>query len=405
MRKMPRVLVCQHGARHRYAVPRMLEEAGMLSALYTDSSSASFLGRVSCALGPLTSLSMQRLANRRIDSISAKKVFSSDKQYFGELVQRVTGRLPTGMRLYHQRHQILSKKMMEWGLRDANVVYSMYHENLAFTRWAKQRGAKSVVDVFINPETIKIMQREAAKFSDWGEKQDQQVADLEDRLWQDTAELADVLLCPSEWVAEGVCRLSPEAASKIRMVPYGCSIDYADCINKPVKGRILFAGGDALRKGLHYLGEAASVLKTKIPAMDMRVAGSLPEKVVHHPVCRDLNFLGKLTSEQMKDEYLSADVFVLPALSEGFAGVIAEAIGAGCPVIVTKEAGSPIIHEREGLVVPSRNTDNLAKAIDRMLTDRDLRNGCAKRALDQRPFYSEESWQSRLVEVIGSLEL
>ena len=33
-RVRPYVLVCQRGARHRYSIPRLLEEAGMLAALY-----------------------------------------------------------------------------------------------------------------------------------------------------------------------------------------------------------------------------------------------------------------------------------------------------------------------------------------------------------------------------------
>jgi glycosyltransferase involved in cell wall biosynthesis len=136
----------------------------------------------------------------------------------------------------------------------------------------------------------------------------------------------------------------------------------------------LFAGGDALRKGLHYLGEAASLLKKEISELDVRVAGALPDKVTQHTICKDLHFLGKLTSEQMKEEYLSADCFVLPSLSEGFAGVVAEAIGAGCPVVVTKESGSPVVHEREGLVIPSKNPQAIADAITRIVSDRDFRS-------------------------------
>ena len=99
----------------------------------------------------------------------------------------------------------------------------------------------------------------------------------------------------------------------------------------------------------------------------------------------------------MKEEYLSADVFVLPSLSEGFAAVVAEAIGAGCPVIVTKEAGSPIVYEREGLIVPSRDVGALADVIERIITDRSLRSACSANCLKQISFYSEEQWQRRLV--------
>jgi glycosyltransferase involved in cell wall biosynthesis len=281
----------------------------------------------------------------------------------------------------------------------------MYHENLDFILWAKQQGAKSIIDVFINPETTEIMQREVMLYSGWTQCIDRKAVDFENRLWREAAELADILLCPSEWVSEGVRRFTPSAVSKIRVVPYGCSIDYHGRFNKPVKGRILFAGGDALRKGLHYLAQVASILKNRIPKLDVRIAGSLPNNVVRHPVCRDLNFLGKLTSDQMKDEYLSADVFVLPSLTEGFASVVAEAIGAGCPVIVTKEAGSPIVHEREGLIVPSRDVGALTNAIERIVTDRLFRADCSMNCLKKFDFYSEKQWEKRLADVFGDIFL
>jgi glycosyltransferase involved in cell wall biosynthesis len=137
-----------------------------------------------------------------------------------------------------------------------------------------------------------------------------------------------------------------------------------------------------------------------MPELEVRVAGAMPAVVQNHPVCKDLNFLGQLGVVQMENEFLSADVLVLPALSEGFAGVVAEAIGAGCPVIVTKEAGSPIVHGREGLIVPSRDAGALAEAMQRIVTDRPLREHCAAECLKQIPYYDEAKWRERLVDVL-----
>ena len=257
-----------------------------------------------------------------------------------------------------------------------------------------------MVDVFINPITDQIIKQEIVSFPDWASATDSCEMEFESKLWEETVFLADLLICPSEWVAEGVRSLSPDVAAKIRVIPYGCSMDYQGHVNKPVKGRILFAGRDPLRKGLHYLAQATSRLRSSIPELDVRVAGNLLENIVEHPMCKNLNFLGQLNGEQMKNEYLSADALVLPALSEGFAGVVAEAIGAGCPVIVTREAGSPIVHEREGLIIPVRDVDALVAAIRRMVMDRTFREQCSSECLQQVPFYSEKAWQDRLVSAI-----
>ena len=396
----PRVLVCQHGARHRYAVPRMLERAELLTALYTDSSVNSFLGTCSKLMGALTFSQMRSIARRICKGVPAEKIFSSDCCLPVEFKQLLLNSQKTGIHLFYQRHQILSRRMEQWGLQDANIVYSMYHESLDFIRWSKGRGAKSVIDVFISPITDQVMGHEYRIFPDWSREQDLEAISLEKKLWDEAAELADLLICPSEWVAEGVRKISPQTTDKIKIVPYGCSIDYQGRTNVPIIGRVLFVGTDALHKGLHYLAQAVTQLKSSLPELDVRVAGLLPVEVTGHPVCKDLTFLGKLNSEQVKEEYLSADVFVLPSLSEGFAGVVAEAISAGCPVIVTKESGSPVVHEREGLIVPSRDMKALAAAIEKVVTNRELRSTLSKRCREQVSFYSEREWSRRLISAI-----
>jgi glycosyltransferase involved in cell wall biosynthesis len=395
----PQVLVCQHGARRRYAIPRMLERAGMLAALYTDSSSESFFGKCAGRLGSVAPASFRRLANRKPYGIPINRNFSSDCCIILELRKQLAIS-PDKTNLVQSRYQRLSRKMMRWGLRNADFVYSMYDENLDFVRWAKEQGARSLVDVFISPATSRVMAEESELFPDWGVCNPNEDIDLADRLWKEVSDLADILICPSTWVAKGICEITPEAASKVRIVPYGCSIDFRGHVNQPIKGRVLFAGGNALRKGLRYLAEAATQLRSSIPELDVRIAGSLPLEIVDHPICKDLNFLGKLTSEQIKDEYLTADLFVLPSLSEGFAGVVAESIGAGCPVVVTEETGSPVIHEKEGLVVPSRDVEALANAIERIIMDRNLRKKLSSECCRLVGFYSEREWQRRLTHVI-----
>ncbi len=398
--KKPLVLACQHGARRRYAVPRMLEQAGVLAALYTDSSRHSPLGKCAALFGERAPKVMRRLAGREIKGIPPEKIFSSDAYNLYEMGQALLGTQKTGILRLQQRYEMVSKTMKKWGLQGADVVYTMYHENLDFVRWAKAQGAVIVVDVFIGPQTYAVLAEEAAAFPDWYECPDERVVHEDDRMWREVAELADVLICPSEWVAEGVRTMSPAATEKIRIVPYGCSIDFAEKTNSPVSGRVLFAGGYALRKGLRYLAQAATQLKASIPNLDVRVAGMLPSEVVNHPICKDLNFLGKLSSDEMKQEYLSADCFALPTLSEGFAGVVAEAIGAGCPVVVTRESGSPIEDGREGLVVPSRQVEPLVSALQRMLTDRNFRDQCSASCLETADMFTELRWAERLIPAV-----
>lgn len=398
-----KVLVCQHGARHRYAIPRVLEQEGMLAALYTDSSAESPLGQFSSMFSRLLPSLFSGLAGRQIIGVPLKKIFSFDSPLLRRMFGGNSSRKKSALHADKEYGDFLSEKFISAGLQNADIIYSMNRSNLDFVRFAKSSGCKSIIDIFISPLSEQVVLEESLRFPDWALRGAEAEYELGLSLWKETAAIGDLLLCPSEWVAEGIRKVAPGAAHKIRIVPYGCSIDYNGRINRPVKGRVLFAGVDALRKGLHYLASAATQLKGEIPELDVRVAGKLSRDVMNHPVAKDLNFIGKLGLEQMKEEYLSADVMVLPSLSEGFAGVVAEAIGAGCPVIVTKEAGSPVVHEREGLVVPSRDEKALAEAIKRLVTDRKFRDKCSMSCVEQIPYYYESQWKDRLLTAIKSL--
>lgn len=399
----PKVLVCQHGARHRYAIPRMLEEAGMLAALYTDSSVHSYFGRVARILPPPANGGVHRLLQRMAVGIPRHKIYSSDAPLLSDLWAGIRGRKETAIEKYLRQHRVLSRQMIRWGLQDADAVISQSWEDYDFITYAKQHGKLVIVDVNSHPLIARIMAEELARFPDWGHSMDSSDIERREQVFWRAAELADVLLCPSEWVAEGVASLVPESGSRIRICPYGSSIDFGGRINKPQPGRVFFAGSNPLLKGLPDMAAAAEMLKARYPNLDFRIAGVVDPRIYSRADCRSLHFLGRLSWSQMRDEYLSADMFVLPTLSEGLAGVVLEAIAAGCPVITTRRAGIEITDSVNGILIPPRNPDALAAAIERLCRDRALRNKLAVNTKSLAIMYGEGAWAHRLMEILSCL--
>jgi glycosyltransferase involved in cell wall biosynthesis len=70
-------------------------------------------------------------------------------------------------------------------------------------------------------------------------------------------------------------------------------------------------------------------------------------------------------SDQAKWElYERAELFILPSHSENFGNVVAEAMIAGCPVIVTPEVGiAALVAEASAGIVVSNEPSDLAHAI------------------------------------------
>ncbi len=94
-----------------------------------------------------------------------------------------------------------------------------------------------------------------------------------------------------------------------------------------------------------------------------------------------VQFVGPLFGEAKWAAYRDADVFVLPSQNENFGNTAAEAVAAGTPVIVTEQCGiAPLLADEAGLVV-RHDTGALSRALERVLSEAQLRArlaaGCA----------------------------
>lgn len=390
--KLPRVIVVQHGFRHRYSVARMLEESGCLERLYTDTTAYSLLGRL---LGML--LGKRRLSNREPLGIPRTKVFGGDfatlARFVPECVQRRSGLHSQ----YDLQHRLLSWQMKRWGFGNANWIYTMFDESLPFLRHTKRQGIRTAVDVFINPTAHRIILAEVKRLG---------LASPPDLPWDvenyekdlhEIFDLADLLLCPSDWVVDGVRAFSPQNAAKARIVPYGMTLQFEPMVNAPDFGRILFCGRDSVRKGLHTLAAAANGARKKCPHVRVRVAGRAHPQLTGIPGWAELEFLGELGRKQMAEEYRRADLFVLPTLAEGLAGVLVEALAAGVPVIATRCAGANIRDGENGILVEPGDVALLATTIAKVVEDRTLRDKLSRGARALAAQYTVEAWQRRLL--------
>jgi glycosyltransferase involved in cell wall biosynthesis len=90
-----------------------------------------------------------------------------------------------------------------------------------------------------------------------------------------------------------------------------------------------------------------------------------------------VQFAGPVFGEAKWAAYRDADVFVLPSQNENFGNTAAEAMAAGTPVIVTEQCGiAPLLAEEAGLVV-RHDAAALLEALERILSDSELRGRLA----------------------------
>jgi glycosyltransferase involved in cell wall biosynthesis len=135
------------------------------------------------------------------------------------------------------------------------------------------------------------------------------------------------------------------------------------------------------RKRLEDLVSAAVRLRARIPNLRVRIVGGGPESarlrmlVTRLGLSEIVTFVGEISRSALAVEYVSADCFCLPTVQEGFGLVFAEAMAAGLPIVACRAAAVPevVVDGSTGLLVSPRDPEELAKAMETLLTNAALR--------------------------------
>lgn len=132
-----------------------------------------------------------------------------------------------------------------------------------------------------------------------------------------------------------------------------------------------------LRFSAAILGDGELMAPLRFSVMDLGLEGMVELR-------------GAASSPEVLAELQRADLFVLPSHNEGISNAVLEAMASGVPVVSTRVGGMPeaIDHGVEGLLVPPRDVEALAFAIEQIACDRTraIEMGRAARLRAEREF-------------------
>lgn len=213
-------------------------------------------------------------------------------------------------------------------------------------------------------------------------------------IWRDKKEhrRSDALIVPSVACAETYER-HPDCKGKTRVVGFGVDSELFHPPEKPAdQFRVLYAGGNWARKGLHYLLKAWQQLQ-----LDgvLTVVGTTPLYSVWRT-----HWAGWIPDEQVPQTYRTHPVFCLPTLEEGQALVVLEAMASGCAVITTKESGAPITDGYDGLIIPSRSPEAIEGALKALYESPGMRETLGKNARKKAEQLTWEKFGEGVVKVL-----
>lgn len=201
-------------------------------------------------------------------------------------------------------------------------------------------------------------------------------------------------------------------AGRYRIIPSGVDCaQFAEAQPLPEyldgKRNILFLGRLEKRKGLPFLLEAYAKLKPQMPETRLIVVGGdgglrgVCERYVAQNRLEDVVFTGYVPDEDKARYFKTADVYCAPNTgAESLGIVLLEAMAAGTPIVASWIEGfaDVIRHEQEGLLVPPRDSEALAAALMRLLSDEAMREEMGKEASRTALTFSWERMSAKVLE-------
>lgn len=144
---------------------------------------------------------------------------------------------------------------------------------------------------------------------------------------------------------------------------------------------ILCVGRLVAAKGQRILINACQQLKNNGKDVHLVLVGTGPDEmhlkaqVTASGLDDNITFTGALNQEEVRQWYGKADVFALASFAEGIPVVLMEAMACGLPAISTRITGIPeLIRDGvDGLLVAPAQVQELADAIELLMSDDDLR--------------------------------
>lgn len=405
----------------RYAVPRILHDAGLLTCLYTDLlANRGWLRALQLVPRQCQPRLLRRLMSRGSDTaaIPREHVCSFPLLGLKYAVRRLWARTADELtRAHFEIGDTLSRCVLRIGLRDSTHIYAFETASLEVMRAVAGSGRTLVMEQTNAPREVlsELVERERRKHPEWEEPE--RAGTMDDAImarYREAWSLSDLIVCGSQFVAEGIRRCSGPV-SKCSIVPYGVDFNerhlrdemWRRCLTDERYARrqggqslrVLTVGTVDLRKGAPYVLEAAQSLGSRAR---FRVAGAVEvTKQAAVRLAQRVELLGLVPRNEVQELYRWADVFLLPSVCEGSATVTYEALAHGLPVICTPNTGSVVRDGVDGLLVEPSSGEAVIAALEKVIAYPDLWQSMASAAFATSDQMDVKHYGERLLKAVG----
>ena len=184
--------------------------------------------------------------------------------------------------------------------------------------------------------------------------------------------------------------------------------------NDPVKeliGKkfIMYIGRPTPHKNLRRLIDAFALLQKKHPELTLALAGKKDSNYARHEAyvnkhgIKNVVFTDFISDEQLRWMYENTAVYCFPSLSEGFGLPGLEAMLHGAPVASSTATCLPETHGDAAHYFDPYDVEDIARAIDNVLTDEKLRRQLIKKGKQHVKTFSWQRMAEQTLAVYNSV--
>jgi len=118
---------------------------------------------------------------------------------------------------------------------------------------------------------------------------------------------------------------------------------------------------------------------------------------------KDIVFTGWIEQEDLPAFYSLADLFLYPSNVEAFPIPLTEAMACGTPIVTSDANGLKEIVGDAALLVNPQHPDEIAQAIERLLSDPSLQHSLSTKALERATMFRWEKCARETLAILESL--
>jgi glycosyltransferase involved in cell wall biosynthesis len=173
---------------------------------------------------------------------------------------------------------------------------------------------------------------------------------------------------------------------------------------------VLYVGRIQARKNLPRLVEAYAQVRKQGLDISLVIVGKkdwqaeqLLEKIRELGLEESVNFTGFVPFADLPLFYNAAEVFAFPSFFEGFGLPVIESMASGVPTITSFGSSLEEVAGQGALLIDPSDTQSIASALARTLTDLELRRQLIARGLERAEYFKRHNLAREVLAVYRRL--